>query len=336
MRILNLAGITLASVLFALPMASAGVVNVTVCSVADGTEWIDCQANAPVGGATGVPAATLWFGAQTTPGCGAWSLTSVLTPSAPTLGPCAATIGLGVANASIPTPNPSYLTRDGSGSPDPSAPARLLGNELYVYQMDARDNDQPSSGMTQDASGNGRAATLNGATWTASGAYGGAYTLDGVYQDISVPYSRTAMGSGTIMMWVEPTNLVNGRLFFHQWPGVTNQLGLWLDDAGFVHFQTTNDAANAFQSASPIPVDQWSHIAATWSPTGQILYINGNAVGTSTNTAGVSSSYTQTMIGNSPNDLSTGGFSGSVDEVREYPVALSQSDIQSLANGPYV
>lgn len=224
----------------------------------------------------------------------------------------------------------------GGASSNPAHGPRLLGNELFAYQMDADDHNVPSAGRTRDSCPNAAHGDLVGVSSTTSGKFGSAYTFAGANTFVSVPQTQTARPSGTIMMWVHPTSLSNGgRLFYHQQPGVANQLVLALDSSGRVYFQTTNDGTKGFLSSSTLPLNQWSHVAVTWSSSGQQIYVNGTAAGSGTNTAGVGSGYTHTYIGNSPNDVETGGFTGRIDEVREYSSALSQADVQSIKDLPY-
>jgi hypothetical protein len=93
-----------------LPAAHAGgIITVNRCNVLDGTQWIDCDATMPIGGSNGVPAYMLEYGATTGPACGGDSLASVTNPTAPTLGSCGVWLAAGAANATLPTPDPSYV-----------------------------------------------------------------------------------------------------------------------------------------------------------------------------------------------------------------------------------
>lgn len=90
-------------------------------------------------------------------------------------------------------------------------------------------------------------------------------------------------------------------------------------------------------SGTPVPVDQWVHLAATIdSTTGITFYLNGVATGTNGNTAnnftgvgnnGVDDPY---GIGRSYGNGQAQWFPGSLDEIRVYDNVLSASEISAL------
>jgi hypothetical protein len=222
-------------------------------------------------------------------------------------------------------------------SNNPSDPVRLVGGEVVVYQMDTRDNNQPSTGFTKDDSGNGNNAQLAGVTFQGSGGkFGGGYQCNGFNNDIKIPNSPTSnQPEGTLMLWVNirDFNPGQGKLFVKSNPGVSSSLAILIQTTGIVQFG--GGSFPSLNSVTSIPTGTWSHIAITWGSGGQKLYINGNQDASSTYTGGVDGSSTTTMLCNDPNAVSTRGFDGTVDEVRFYNKALAASDIASLMNLPY-
>ena len=90
-----------------------------------------------------------------------------------------------------------------------------------------------------------------------------------------------------------------------------------------------NGAAHVWVPApSALTVDSWAHLAATYDGANVRLYVNGVQVGISAQTG---------TIGTTPTLLRIGGsqyFSGVIDEVRIYNVALTQAQIQGDMNTP--
>ena len=218
------------------------------------------------------------------------------------------------------------------GSTDPTKAPRLLGNEMWTFQMDADDHDQPSSGKTRDSAPGAKHAWVTVATQTA-GKFGNAYLFNGAYHYITVPETG-AMPEGTAMLWVRVDDPTQGSVLFKQRPGVANDLSLSVSNR--VAFNTQHTSTEVQTSVGSIPQGVWTHVAVTWGPAGKRVYINGALSASNGDTTGVGSTYTETMIGNSPNDSNYGGFKGAIDEFREYPVQMSLADIQAIKDAPYV
>ena len=232
--------------------------------------------------------------------------------------------GYRIYGASQGTPGPTD---------DPSDAPRILGSERWAYQMDADDHNKPSSGRTRDASGNGRDGVLSEVVSEPS-RFGHGYRFAGVNDYIRVPESGVALAQGTVMMWFKQTSSdpSANRLFFKQRPGSWSDLHLYSRPQ--ISFNTQQNSP-AVTGATSIPLDTWVHLAVTWGPAGKFVYVNGQQDGWNADTTGVGTLHTYTMIGNSPNDLSTGGFVGSIDEVREYGLQLDAATIRSLMASPY-
>lgn len=102
--------LAVAGCLLLVPAARAeGVATVERCDILAGGTWVACEARMPVGGASGVPGAQLWWGGSLDASCGHGSLARPTDVEAPEVGTCSAWVGAGAANATIPTPHPSAL-----------------------------------------------------------------------------------------------------------------------------------------------------------------------------------------------------------------------------------
>nr|MBP9912694.1 PEP-CTERM sorting domain-containing protein [Opitutaceae bacterium] len=86
-------------------------------------------------------------------------------------------------------------------------------------------------------------------------------------------------------------------------------------------------------STSSLNTGDWTHVAATWDTSGIMnLYINGSLEATdalaSTDARGTSNQF---LIGK---DLGSGFYTGSLDQIRIYDVALSAGQVAALAAVP--
>jgi hypothetical protein len=81
--------------------------------------------------------------------------------------------------------------------------------------------------------------------------------------------------------------------------------------------------------------DAWTHVAATWDGSIMKLYKDGVPVGSKAKSGILdANSNVKVAIGNQPAGAGNKPFDGLIDDLRIYNVALSQSEIQELMNGP--
>lgn len=93
--------------------------------------------------------------------------------------------------------------------------------------------------------------------------------------------SWNSSAGGTIEAWVNPSVNPKGLATF-QWSNTTSQpssgyIGHWgLQSDGKLSWSVWNwGASGGLISNSIIPLNQWSHIASTWGPSGSDFYLNG-------------------------------------------------------------
>lgn len=184
-----------------------------------------------------------------------------------------------------------------------------------------------SGTTTADRSGFNNTATLAGATWTPQGRFGSALLFNGSTALATVPDSPSLRltSAMTLEAWVYPTVVTAG------W---TDIIMKWNDDYYLVATSQPSGVSalgSSFTSplygVSSLPVNSWSHLAATYDGVTMRLYVGGVQVN--------SRAQTGTMP-TSGGPLSFGGdalfgqhFSGRIDEVRVYNRALSAAEIQS-------
>ena len=218
------------------------------------------------------------------------------------------------------------------------------GTDTFVYQV--QDGPDPALGYwpfddgtnpSGDESGNGHPATLNGntaftTTVPVTLTFGGlALDLDGVGDEVTVSGIDLANRSFSVAFWSK-RELINGAYqhIVTQGTGSTN-LGL------HISFRDTNIFTCAFwnndlNTSVGYTDTGWHHWACTYdaSTNQRIIYRDGVAIASDTASADYQGSGTL-YIGS--NFGGTQNFPGLVDDVRVYPLALSQAKVQSIMSG---
>jgi hypothetical protein len=209
--------------------------------------------------------------------------------------------------------------------------------------------DEASGTVAYDSSGTSNSASLgtgnSSPTWT-NGKIGGALKFDGVND-----YIHGATGSGTSLditgnitleAWVYPDTSDNGKhtiidrhrtVGFKQYKlayyGATHA-----SYANKISFQDSAETAKEVFSTTTIPLNQWSHIVATWNNTTVKFYINGIY----SNSDGISGSSTSstygTVIGADQYDSGFAEyFSGKIDQVKIFNYVRTQRQIANDFSG---
>jgi glucose/arabinose dehydrogenase/fibronectin type 3 domain-containing protein len=190
---------------------------------------------------------------------------------------------------------------------------------------------------TSDSSGNENTGTINGATWTTQGRYGGALMFNGA-NTVRIPSSTslTLTTGMTMSAWIQPTAAQGGWRTIIQrevdayFLNASSDAGP-LRPAGGGTFDGITD-----YTAGPIanPLDTWTYVALTYDGSVLRLYVNGTQVASRAATGAIATSANPLWIGgNSPYGEY---FTGLIDEARLYDRALSQTEIEADMNAPIV
>lgn len=188
-------------------------------------------------------------------------------------------------------------------------------------------------------------------TWSGSGGSNEAATWTENVRDLSVPnpysmdfdgtddrigtdLSMGDMTSFTLAGWVRPTSVGNRVAFFGQ--NGTIAFGFEADEGGdYITCDTQGGATASWTfDEGRFPLDDWHHVACVGSMSYVRIYVDGEAVTTAfENINGDYGDSEATFnIGTSVWDSEGDTFTGQIDEVRTYNVALSPSAISTLAN----
>jgi chitodextrinase len=181
-----------------------------------------------------------------------------------------------------------------------------------------------------DSSGNGNTAAITAATW-AMGKYGNALSFDGVNAVVLANDSSSlGLTSGmTLEAWVNPS-AINGnwqslvvKPMDPNFTAVSYVLQGASRSSGVPSVAVSASSSNLFGPAT-LPLNTWSHVAATYDGTTIRLYVNGVVVASQAQSGAISTSAEPLRIG--------AGWPGLIDEVRVYNRALSVSEIQQDLN----
>jgi Concanavalin A-like lectin/glucanases superfamily len=186
------------------------------------------------------------------------------------------------------------------------------------------------SGHNNTGTISGAPGTTSGATWTTAGKFGGALVFNGTNALVTIPdaTSLRLTTDMTLEAWVFPTAPPTGW-----WQSVVdkNVDGYYLmassdrSSRPAVGGTFTAGNQNTF-GPTPLAVNTWTHLAATFDGTTVRLYVNGVQVASQAQTTPLMPTTGTLQIGaNSYGEH----FTGRIDEVRIYNQALSPSEIQT-------
>ncbi|HET9667625.1 MAG TPA: LamG domain-containing protein, partial [Desertimonas sp.] len=190
--------------------------------------------------------------------------------------------------------------------------------------------DEGSGVTVTDASGNSNSGTAVSSTWSSSGKYGKALSFNGTSSRVTIPDTASLHLSSamTLEAWVRPSAVTN------KWRDVImkGNDNYYLEATsnkssrpagGAIIGGSTTEAI----STTALPVNTWTHLAATYDGSALRLYVNGNLTRTTAKTGAITASANALTIGSDP--YYGQYFAGLIDEIRIYNTALTQAQIQS-------
>ncbi len=200
--------------------------------------------------------------------------------------------------------------------------------------------NEGSGNSTADATGNGHTGAVSGAAWTTQGRFGNALAFDGVNDWVTVNSTALlALSTGmTLEAWVFPTahspnwnNVIikerpNGEVY-----NLYSNIDTSVPTVYVVRATAPTTPLDA-RGTSQLPLNVWTHLAATYDGTTLRLFVNGAQVGSRALTGALVTSTGALRVGG--NGIWGEFFQGRIDEIRIYNRALSPVEIQADMAAP--
>ncbi|WP_073392343.1 PKD domain-containing protein [Jatrophihabitans endophyticus] len=219
----------------------------------------------------------------------------------------------------------------------PQSPSDTYGSAVYKSNPSLYWRlDETAGSAAADAAGPG-----NGGTYYGSYTQGQPGALDGgngtsVRFSGGGVYSNQAVANPTTYSeeaWFKTSTNVGGKIIGFG----SSQVGgsghydrhVYMQNDGTLVFGAYNGSAATVTTATAYNDDTWHQVVATMGSGGMALYVDGQLIGTNSNT--VSENFTgYWRVGNDTTwSSSSSAFNGSIDEVSVYPTALTAQDVSS-------
>lgn len=131
----------------------------------------------------------------------------------------------------------------------------------------------------------------------------------------------------SLELWVRPEDNTGAHyLFDKETASSSGGIALYTLN-GIPTFDLKTSAWTSLSATDALPLNTWSHIAAVYTGTEMLLYVNGRVVGSTAKTGNIAPIAANGLIGKKYNN--TGYFSGMLDECRIWNIARSTNQIQS-------
>jgi hypothetical protein len=221
-----------------------------------------------------------------------------------------------------------------TSTPAPGAPRPSGLVAAYAF-------DETSSSTVTDVSGNNNTGTLGaGVGRTTGGRFGGALVFNGD-SSVTVPHTvslNLTMGM-TLEAWVFPTAHGSGiwrNVIIKERPGgevynLYSNVDTNVPTVYVVRSAAPDQPLDARGTAA-LPLNAWTHLAATHDGATLRLYVNGVQVGSRAVAGALLTSTGALRIGG--NSIWGEFFQGRIDEVRVHNRALSATEIQTIMSLP--
>jgi hypothetical protein len=197
----------------------------------------------------------------------------------------------------------------------------------------------PFDGNAKDGSGNGNDGTVHGASLTEDrfGNADSAYKFDGIDDYIEIPkgHKLNITGPLTLSAWVNPisydTTKSNEKTIV--WGQVSYYLSLYRPQKSLANYRYgVSNAGYHHTTENSVPIGKNTLITGVWD--GQTLkqFINCKLVNTVENVKGIATSTRGVVRIGKEDYWGNRAFNGTIDDIRIYNRALSESEIKTLYN----
>jgi len=197
---------------------------------------------------------------------------------------------------------------------------QVPNNLLARYDFNGNPDD--SSGNNNNLTPVGAPALVNDRTGTASSAY----RFNGTTRYTTSAPITIVTNNVTLSAWFRPTAYNTGLNFIVANGTGANGYGILIDQGDGNRIKGILGGTGYINSTVVPPLNVWSHVALVSTGTTWVLRLNGVSVGTLIGTPVMPT--TATYIGS---DGATGFFTGDIDDVRVYSLAISSQAIMTLS-----
>jgi hypothetical protein len=191
--------------------------------------------------------------------------------------------------------------------------------------------DLNSGTTSKDMSLNDNDVTLTNVSWV-SGKFGNALNFDGSgtkYADIPMTTSTNITGVNTISFWLKANT--NSSIWMEILDRASDNILIQTQNYKMRYYLETSNGTAWLDSSGNVPQNIWTHYAMVYNGTHKLMYING-VLDTSAMANGTINSDGATWTLGAYYARNAAWYNGTIDELRIYPRALSQSEISTLYN----
>jgi hypothetical protein len=204
-------------------------------------------------------------------------------------------------------------------------PVPVPAGPVVAYGLDWRD-----AAVAPDSSGHNYAGTVSGSVQVVKGRHGNAFKFDG-HSFITIPDRPTFdLTQGmTLEAWVNPSALWGWRTVLLKETSGGLAYALYANDNAPNPAVTVNTGARdqSASGSSGLPLNAWTHLAATYDGSTLQLFVNGVLANSRPLSGALLTSDGALRIGG--NSVWGEYFEGLIDDVRVYDRALTAAEIQA-------
>jgi len=213
----------------------------------------------------------------------------------------------------------------------PGYDGTLCENDLGFFQVGTLFDE--GEGVLTDF-GAGLSGVLEGGAGFTDGQQESAGSFDGTgYVVVDDPGSGSVLdftSALTVTLWARPDELGGTQMLVSKDDAYELEIGKLVDDEWGLRL---NNVVVGL-SSEPVVEDLWQHLAFTWDGSTVRFYRNGEPAGAAPWSTPILTNDNALGVGGRPSPLTSGGpvflFTGAIDDVRLYDVALSEPEIVTL------
>ena len=192
--------------------------------------------------------------------------------------------------------------------------------------------DEGSGSTVHDLSGNGNHGNVMGATDWEAGKHNGGFSFDGATY-ITVPNAEPLSSLThpmSVGLWINPDELGGWRSIVEMDGPAGWKIGTHNGTDAVVW---TTYFVLDFVAVTPVEVDRWTHIAATWDGAEALIYVDGVLDATIPGGGVIDVSGEPSLDIGYRSSTAASWYAGSVDDLFIYDKVLSQQEVAGLMDG---